>query len=530
MRGKRINQPSKEELEKDINELDLEHIAAKYKASVSTVRRWLKLNNLHIEKNTKKSEEKTVETAPIPKKKDDEKTMLLLMDMLPLENMTLAGIELFPDKSSVTANTSAEDMLSLVKREIMMKFGSRIHNNTFFSITGTRTMFLLVGKNPENGSDAYSMNEVRQQLYKKYGVVISFAVRKGVSTNIAGELYKYVSDRLDGFIENGIFPSTAVEPEVSEAELETKPLSQTIKIDGSILSDIPAEAEPVKAADKTDDAEKEFLDVLVKDSDDTADTEDTALDDVKTDEADITDGIKEVRLIDSENVSSAWKNILTDDLEIETIIFYTDNTPRISYDDIAEILRHPIGLKTEKVFAGDKGASALDFQLVSMLGFMLHEHPERKFVIVSADKGYVPVADFWQSKGYNVICQHLINRDLPEGETSYKNLSDDEKITLDTSCKNSVIEAFNKSTPQPKKKGKDDEPKKGKKFDQMVFLQKVLPGRTKDVYESIINILSDKEAADSRHIHADFIEIFGGRNGENMYKRLKKHLADYKAI
>ena len=107
-----------------------------------------------------------------------------------------------------------------------------------------------------------------------------------------------------------------------------------------------------------------------------------------------------VYLVDSENIGSSW-SLLLDSMskEDKMYVFYTDKSPYISYENLLQVIAHcdiPVFLKCYE------GKNALDFQLVSELGFKLCQEPEAEFVIVSDDYGYDAAVRYWSERKYNV--------------------------------------------------------------------------------------------------------------------------------
>ena len=75
---------------------------------------------------------------------------------------------------------------------------------------------------------------------------------------------------------------------------------------------------------------------------------------------------KKVYLVDTENVGAVWKHLFelaanTDDI----LLFYTENTPFLSYNDLDFVLSYKDRFTMIKCYTGN---NALDFQLVSYLG------------------------------------------------------------------------------------------------------------------------------------------------------------------
>ena len=107
-----------------------------------------------------------------------------------------------------------------------------------------------------------------------------------------------------------------------------------------------------------------------------------------------------VYLVDSENIGSGWSQLLASMTEADRMfVFYTDKSPYISYENLLQVIAYcniPVFLKCYE------GKNALDFQLVSELGFKLCESPGDEFIIVSDDYGYDAAVKYWAERNYNV--------------------------------------------------------------------------------------------------------------------------------
>ena len=107
-----------------------------------------------------------------------------------------------------------------------------------------------------------------------------------------------------------------------------------------------------------------------------------------------------IYLVDSENIGSSWSQLLSSmSDEDKMYVFYTDKSPYISYENLLQVIAHchiPVFIKCFE------GKNALDFQLVSELGFKLCQDPDQEFVIVSDDYGYDAAVRYWSGKKYNV--------------------------------------------------------------------------------------------------------------------------------
>lgn len=105
-------------------------------------------------------------------------------------------------------------------------------------------------------------------------------------------------------------------------------------------------------------------------------------------------------LVDTENVGTIW-NLLLRPLSKQDnlILFYTENSPGISYFDLDIIMKEN---KTFELVSCNKGKNALDFQLISYLGYLLKSAAKTEYTIISNDTGYDPVIKFWKERGYIV--------------------------------------------------------------------------------------------------------------------------------
>lgn len=106
-------------------------------------------------------------------------------------------------------------------------------------------------------------------------------------------------------------------------------------------------------------------------------------------------------LIDFENIHSEGLEKLKDIKSNDTIIiFYSDSCKNISLDNLSPILNKQVSYKSFKVSIGTK--NALDFQLASYLGYLISKEPSANYYIVSNDKGFDCLLDYWEKFSINV--------------------------------------------------------------------------------------------------------------------------------
>lgn len=101
-------------------------------------------------------------------------------------------------------------------------------------------------------------------------------------------------------------------------------------------------------------------------------------------------------LIDSENVGDFWIPLL--DLpgeKMELVVFYTRNSPHMSYDSLIRLKESDRKVTFIKCY---EGTNALDFQLVSELGYRICENEDGRFVIVTNDTGFDAAVKYWRRR------------------------------------------------------------------------------------------------------------------------------------
>lgn len=112
-------------------------------------------------------------------------------------------------------------------------------------------------------------------------------------------------------------------------------------------------------------------------------------------------------LVDFENVRTDGIKDLKGVQEGDAmIVFYSENCKSTTLDVLEKIIALNLKYTSFKVKVGSK--NALDFQLTSYLGYLIGQGGENtKFYIVSEDKGFETVADFWREQNVSVSCISL---------------------------------------------------------------------------------------------------------------------------
>lgn len=135
-----------------------------------------------------------------------------------------------------------------------------------------------------------------------------------------------------------------------------------------------------------------------------------------------------IYLIDYENVKS-----LTGIAELSNsdsvIVFYTKNANTLTFDDLFVIQGTEIKIECKQVATGN---NALDFQLSTYLGFLIGQN-FTDFCIVSKDKGYDSIINFWKNeKGITIQRRNSLSKTpvtTPKETLSQENPPKQEKKT-----------------------------------------------------------------------------------------------------
>ena len=180
-------------------------------------------------------------------------------------------------------------------------------------------------------------------------------------------------------------------------------------------------------------------------------------------------------LVDSENVNDNWLMLFDmADEDDEIIVFYTKKSPHMSYMSVIRLIENnKINIRFEESY---EGTNALDFQLVSYMGYLMGcagsfsenkcdaasaESCADEYIIMSNDTGYDPAVRFWKDKGYAVrrfnvnFCKQAVQRrknikyqvvaDIPSKEDTANINTDNDAITAKSYNLNELIDGNHSS-------------------------------------------------------------------------------------
>ncbi|MGN0677613.1 MAG: PIN domain-containing protein [Ruminococcus sp.] len=174
---------------------------------------------------------------------------------------------------------------------------------------------------------------------------------------------------------------------------------------------------------------------------------------------------KKYYFIDYENVhKTGFNGLLNLSSNDNVIIFYSGNADKITFNLHKEIVDSKADITYFEVKAG--GKNALDFQLSTYLGYLIGNKKKARCYIVSNDRGFEFVRDFWKKQGFRIEIISNINDNSPKEETPEKQIQPDNHEDLRKAFKDmnlnkanldfiiSVVESNMKqnSVPLPKRK------------------------------------------------------------------------------
>lgn len=112
-----------------------------------------------------------------------------------------------------------------------------------------------------------------------------------------------------------------------------------------------------------------------------------------------------VYLLDTENLGAGYlKNLCKLTARDLVVAVYTKHSVKFTYGQLQPFLDCKAKFQIEDARVGT--ANALDFQITTLLGYMLHkaevEGQDTEFIILSHDFGYCGVVQYWQSRGKKV--------------------------------------------------------------------------------------------------------------------------------
>ena len=281
-------------------------------------------------------------------------------------------------------------------------------------------------------------------------------------------------------------------------------------------------------------------------------------------------------LVDTENIRDRWKRLLPMEPNQEIFLFYTQNSPGIPYSLLDAVIQYKELMHFIPCYTGQ---NAMDFQLVTELGYLIAREPQAAYVICSNDHGYDPVCRYWTQKEIQVRRQPFCGEkegderrlSLPEQVIANRRLSENMKKPepqapeavqpkAEPPKPNIPVQAVTKPEPpmpaqraekpapktekpapkaekpapkaeKPAPKAEKTAPKadppKEKSLDPgriRQLVQKHFPSDCSAYIEPTVQILRQHGSQDMAKIYQAYLKKFGQKKGLEIYKKLRTSL------
>lgn len=183
--------------------------------------------------------------------------------------------------------------------------------------------------------------------------------------------------------------------------------------------------------------------------------------------------------VDSENVGDEWIKLLEKaDDDSHFLIFYTTKSPHMSYPSVVKLLS--LNKNLEFILCHE-GNNALDFQLVTYLGYQLYKEPEHDIYIVSKDTGFDAIIHFWEER--NISIHRIFSANCTNDKIILPVSSDNEDISLSDG----------------------------------IIKTETVCGEPKQIIDDIIAACPSNNTS---HLHLFLTHFYGNKNGLNIYKKV----------
>lgn len=164
-------------------------------------------------------------------------------------------------------------------------------------------------------------------------------------------------------------------------------------------------------------------------------------------------------------------------------MFFTENSAGISYQELSYIMNYREHLEFIKCA---KGTNALDFQLVSYVGYLMKTGVKTRYIIVSNDHGFDAILNFWYERDRDIV--RLSSNDILENKLNYKN-----EMYVDNLEGNNIFDEINNEN-------------------DIKWIKQML-----DVYDN----------SQRQKIHNELTQKFGLIIGSDYYRIIKSKLKEY---
>ena len=277
-------------------------------------------------------------------------------------------------------------------------------------------------------------------------------------------------------------------PKISEGQPALEPVGNTEDTTSADVPAIPSESEDT---DTVVPVSKEELSVISECMATPSEIEDVSL--------------AKCFLIDTENVGRDWiPFVLRQEPNTRYLLFCTSRSPTIPLAMFPALAQVSESIEIIECF--HTGVNALDFQLVSLLGNLLAEAPEKKYIIVADDRGYNAVVKFWRLKGYDV------SRYVPPH--------------IDFPPKDAVVESTPCQASKPNFKKANAEAFCREEYASQLSNAGLEESIATEVAAAIVKNVQKPEGERKAAIHTALAHLYGQADGSKIYKAYKPIIAN----
>lgn len=206
-------------------------------------------------------------------------------------------------------------------------------------------------------------------------------------------------------------------------------------------------------------------------------------------------------LVDTENTGHEWFDIAMRCADgHRCLLFFTDYTAKLTFSEFARLA--PIAASIECIQCRT-GSDALDFQLVTELGYRIAKNANEEYVIVSNDMGFDIVVKYWCDRGISV------NRELTKhGE---------------------IVRTKQKAMAEATTKGwspATDHPERELNFAKRFREAGISETMAHEIAAMAIIVLREPKKQRMTSIYSKIIKKYGQRSGLKTYRQIKPILAE----
>ncbi|MCR5099541.1 MAG: hypothetical protein K6B14_11440 [Lachnospiraceae bacterium] len=225
-----------------------------------------------------------------------------------------------------------------------------------------------------------------------------------------------------------------------------------------------------------------------------------------------------IYLIDYENVNESGlegvKALKSDD---QVHIFYSDQIKTIPFERSIELSQSRA--RIEFIQTRKTAKNYLDFQLTTYLGFLIGKGEKGEVVVVSNDKGFDSVVDFWKGRNVKISrYENIANKSVPPRASKAKKGQGTKKTGAAAKQTTKKTAAAGQTTD---KKASDLTESWRKKVRAAVKEDKLSPGNYTAVYKAIA------QSNDKLDLNNRLVKAFDSTRGGALYNHVKGIFDEY---